>query len=84
MKFKNTAFFIVLVLSILLVLSFTKRKSQKELYKNPKASIENRVSDLLKKMTLEEKIAQLSEAGCDDMKEDNNVKTTKFPEKLPT
>lgn len=29
-------------------------------------------------MTLEEKIAQSSEAGCDDMNEDNNVKTNIF------
>ena len=78
MKLRNIIITISFILSIILVLSFANKTNQKELYKNSNVPIKNRVSDLLKKMTLEEKIAQLSEAGCDDMKQDNNVKTTKF------
>lgn len=63
---------------ILLSLSCNKKTNSENGYKNPQISIDKRVANLLSKMTLEEKIAQLSEAGCDNMKEDNNVKTTKF------
>ena len=78
MKLKNIAITTSLVSLIMLILSCTENTNQKAAYKNSKLPIDKRVSDLLKRMTLEEKIAQLSEAGCDDMKEDNNVKTTKF------
>ena len=47
-------------------------------YKNPEASVETRVADLLDRMTLEEKIAQLGEASCDGLKEENLAKTTSF------
>lgn len=37
--------------------------AQKPLYKNPEAAIEERVEDLLGRMTLEEKVAQLGSTG---------------------
>ena len=53
-------------------------RNQSPIYKDPDASTEDRVKDLLRRMTLDEKIAQLSEASCDNLKEDNQAKTTKF------
>ena len=47
-------------------------------YKDPEALVEERVRDLVGRMTLEEKIAQMVEATCSDMKEDNLVKTVEF------
>jgi beta-glucosidase len=65
------------ILAILIgIFSYNAQKI--EIYKNIKIPIEKRVSNLLQQMTLSEKLSQLSEAGCDDMKEDNNVKTAKF------
>ncbi|WP_044209425.1 glycoside hydrolase family 3 N-terminal domain-containing protein [Flammeovirga sp. OC4] len=51
----------VLVLCVGLASSFTTTDKQPivEVYKQPTASIESRVEDLLKKMTLEEKVAQM-------------------------
>ncbi|MEO6838785.1 MAG: glycoside hydrolase family 3 protein, partial [Ginsengibacter sp.] len=43
------------------------------LYKNAFAPIESRVNDLLKRMTLTEKLAQLTEMSVDVMKQENNV-----------
>ena len=53
-------------------------RDHKLVYKDPNASVETRVKDLLKRMTLEEKIAQLGEATCDNLKEDNRATTAKF------
>ncbi|MBX9850742.1 MAG: glycoside hydrolase family 3 C-terminal domain-containing protein [Cytophagaceae bacterium] len=48
-----------LIASVLLICSITLRKSDKTLpYKNPKLSVNERVKDLLGRMTLEEKVAQ--------------------------
>ena len=47
-------------------------------YKDHEAKTEERVNDLLKRMTLVEKIAQLSEASCDGLKEDNQARTIQF------
>lgn len=49
-----------------------------QIYKDPGFPVNDRVADLLSRMTLEEKIAQMSEASCDDLKEENQAKTTKF------
>lgn len=40
-------------------------------YKNPKLPVSQRVADLLKRMTLEEKIGQMSMSGLDGRKEGN-------------
>lgn len=64
--------------TIAMVLMFGCQGSRKPVYKNAGAKVEDRVSDLLKRMTLEEKIAQLSEATCDSLKEDNLAVTKKF------
>ena len=53
-------------------------RNDRLVYKDPKASVEERIKDLLGRMTLEEKIAQMGEATCDGLKEDNQVKTRKF------
>ncbi|MFP4546536.1 MAG: glycoside hydrolase family 3 N-terminal domain-containing protein [Fidelibacterota bacterium] len=73
-------FFIIATVLIILCQLSSCKKHHKEvkIYKNPNISIEKRVSDLLSRMTLEEKIAQLSEAGCDNMKSDNNVESAQF------
>ncbi len=72
---KNILFFIgVIIFSNLSIYAQNKNL----VYKDPKASIEDRMEDLLSRMTLEEKIAQLGEASCDSLKEDNLAKTTLF------
>ena len=63
---------------IILVASSCKRECKVPVYKDSTAKVEDRVTDLLDRMTLEEKIAQLSEASCDNLKEDNNAKTRQF------
>jgi len=77
---KYIPFTLVIILLGLLCHSCSNNSNEVMLYKNPNTPIEKRVSDLLNRMTLEEKIAQLSEAGCDDMKQDNNVESAHFNE----
>lgn len=77
MKFKSIKTIICLTF-VVITFSCSEKSEKKMIYKDPKYLIEDRVSDLLNRMTLEEKIAQLSEAGCDNMKEDNKAKATKF------
>lgn len=43
------------------------------LYKNAFAPVETRVNDLLKRMTLTEKLAQLTEMSVDVLKQENNI-----------
>lgn len=66
------------VIAIFLVASSFNREIKKNVYKDPSARVKDRVNDLLVRMTLDEKIAQLSEARCDNLKEDNQVKTNMF------
>ena len=68
---------ITTVLMLFLVLNIDAQETIL-VYKDSNASVEERIADLLKRMTLEEKIAQLGEASCDNLKEDNKAKTTKF------
>ena len=70
----------VLYLLVIIMLAYLTAcdRNQRLIYKDPDASTEDRVKDLLQRMTLDEKIAQLSEASCDNLKEDNQAKTTKF------
>ena len=67
--------FLLGAIAIFLVASSFNKEIKKNIYKDPNAKVEDRVNDLLGRMTLEEKIAQLSEARCDNLKEDNQVKT---------
>jgi len=76
----NYSLLIVLAAS-LLILS-CDQNSNKLLYKDPDQPVEVRVQDLLSRMTLEEKIAQMSEVGCDDMIQDNLVKSALISEKV--
>jgi len=50
-------------------------KEKKQIYKDPKQPIEKRVNDLLKRMTIEEKVAQL---GSWRRNEKKIVKNRKF------
>ena len=50
---------IVLVLCFSILSGFTKTEKKKEDYKNPKLSVEERVEDLLSRMTVDEKLLQL-------------------------
>ncbi|MDP1676774.1 MAG: glycoside hydrolase family 3 C-terminal domain-containing protein [Bacteroidota bacterium] len=50
-------------LMLLLIFGISIAVSQSSIYKNPKAKIEERVNDLLKQMTLEEKVDKLSGTG---------------------
>lgn len=68
----------LLAIIILIVFALACNRNQSLVYKDPDAKIEDRVKDLLERMTLEEKIAQLSEASCDSLKEDNQAKTIQF------
>ena len=77
MNLRNIKIIIYLV-TVIIALSCSEKASEKDIYNNPRAPIEKRVADLLRQMTLNEKIAQLSEANCDDLKEDNKAKTTRF------
>lgn len=67
-----------MIFVILILLAFACDRNQNPIYKKPDAITEDRVKDLLERMTLEEKIAQLSEARCDNLKEDNKAKTRQF------
>jgi beta-glucosidase len=51
-----------LITSLFLIFSIACNKT-KEIYKDPSADVENRVEDLLQRMTLEQKIAQLAGHG---------------------
>ncbi|MFA6946500.1 MAG: hypothetical protein WC220_11425, partial [Pedobacter sp.] len=68
----------LLVIIILIVLACACDRNQNPIDKNPDVKTEDRVKDLLERMTLDEKIAQLSEARCDNLKEDNKAKTRQF------
>ena len=47
-------------------------KKEQPLYKNPKASVEQRVDDLLRRMTLEEKVGQMNQlVGIEHFKENS-------------
>jgi len=78
MKIRYIGVIITFLVVATIVSSCSDKTNGKEIYKNSRFPVEKRVTDLLHRMTLEEKIAQLSEAGCDNMKEDNNAKTTRF------
>ncbi len=58
--------------------SFSNTEPENVLYKNPSAPIEDRVEDLLKRMTLEEKTAQTLCYGIDMMMVDNRYDTAKL------
>jgi len=47
-------------------------KEDKMLYKNSNVPVEHRVSDLLKRMTLDEKISQMCMTSLSRLKFDNN------------
>ncbi len=52
---------------LLIIFSFTMSFSQ--IYKDPNANIEDRIQDLLSKMTLEEKMGQMQQKNLDEMNE---------------
>jgi len=80
MKNKFTAAFIILFIASL---SITCKKTTKytvtndndsdPIYQNPNYSVEERVNDLLSRMTLEEKIGQMTQAERQALGGDNNI-----------
>lgn len=70
MKLLSTIF-ILIVCSVI-----TSCHNRKEDYKNPKIAIEKRVKDLLSRMTIEEKIAQLSMKNLGNLNMDENGNVT--------
>lgn len=62
-----------LLVILFLFSRFAAAQPKVPLYKNAFAPIETRVNDLLKRMTLTEKLAQLTEMSVDVLKQENNV-----------
>ena len=66
-----------LILTLVLAattLQAMSEKKQQTLYKNPKASVEQRVDDLLRRMTLEEKVGQMNQlVGIEHFKENSKA-----------
>ena len=66
-----------LILTLVLAattLQAMSEKKQQPLYKNPKASVEQRVDDLLRRMTLEEKVGQMNQlVGIEHFKENSKA-----------
>ncbi|GGI25314.1 glycoside hydrolase family 3 N-terminal domain-containing protein [Pedobacter mendelii] len=56
----KTIFCLVLAVSVFSAKSFAQSKTNLPLYKNSKASVESRIKDLLSRMTVEEKVGQIS------------------------
>ena len=60
------------IVTIILILSLNVSSGQ-EVYKDKKASIENRVQDLVKRMTIDEKILQLNQYTFGINNNPNNI-----------
>ncbi len=63
---------LVIVFFFALAVTLYGAKKDKMLYKDPNVPVEQRVSDLLKRMTLEEKISQMSMTSLSKLKFDKN------------
>ncbi len=61
---------------LLVFFASTFSQNKNEDYKNPKIAVEKRVKDLLSRMTLEEKIAQLSMKSLGKLKMDKDGNVT--------
>ncbi len=73
---RNISILTVLLLSVPLLSGFARKP---EKYTNPALPVEQRVDDLLKRMTLDEKIAQMDMIGVwsfDEFKESDMINTT--------
>ncbi|MDN3585279.1 glycoside hydrolase family 3 N-terminal domain-containing protein [Pedobacter aquatilis] len=57
---QKTVLLLAVVISALPTNISAQSKSSNPLYKNPKASVESRIKDLLSRMTIEEKVGQIS------------------------
>ncbi|HRD82006.1 MAG TPA: glycoside hydrolase family 3 protein, partial [Saprospiraceae bacterium] len=70
MKIKISQFFLLLTAALSpAVISFDQPTGKTPLYLNPSAPVEKRVKDLMSRMTLEEKVAQMCQyVGLDHMK----------------
>jgi beta-glucosidase len=68
-------YFVILTLIVLVPACDTNKNP---VYKDPHANTEDRIKDLMKRMTLEEKIAQLSEATCNNLKEVSQATASGF------
>ncbi len=70
MRFKSLIFIIIILAVTVSGFNFININESKDpVYLNPKAKIENRVKDLMKRMTLEEKVSQMCQyVGLEHMK----------------
>ncbi len=82
MKIKFTATFIILLMVVLAIsckkttqYTHTDGDDSEPIYKNPDYSIEQRVDDLLARMTLEEKIGQMTQAERQALGSAEDIKT---------
>jgi beta-glucosidase len=64
-----------LLLTFCFLITFLSAQTSKTLYKDGKAPIEARINDLLKRMTLEEKILQLNQYTFGENMNPNNLET---------
>ena len=79
---RTLKYYLLIIFAGSLLLLNCNQGNSKPLYKDPNQPVEIRVQDLLSRMTLEEKIAQMSEVGCDNMIQDNLVKSALISEKV--
>jgi beta-glucosidase len=75
MKFK-------LVLLLLVMPFFSFAQTSLPVYRNPSKPVESRVKDLLKRMTLEEKIAQMEDLSFSDISVSTTIDTAKMAGRL--
>ena len=73
-----------IILSILILAPFLGigQKKQVAVYKNASAPIESRIKDLLQRMTLQEKIAQMQDLSFSDICTDNAIDAIKMEKRL--
>ncbi|RYD70540.1 MAG: hypothetical protein EOP55_22070, partial [Sphingobacteriales bacterium] len=53
-------FSVILLVSFITTSVFAQTKTNTPIYKNPKATVDSRIKDLLSRMTVEEKVGQIS------------------------
>ncbi len=73
---KSVSIYKILVISFLTTLSLSSLQGQILLYKNPALKVEERVKDLIKRMTIEEKVNQMLKLNLADLKQDANGNVT--------
>ena len=75
--FNSEAVILAISLSLLTTSSFTRLNGQILPYKDPKLKTEERVKDLMKRMTIKEKVNQMLKLNLADLKQDKRGNITK-------